>query len=155
MHTGIVRLLTVDDDAAFTRLIRLAFETRSGSYKWELAEAADGETAIAHVFGSGIGRRQPSPDIILLDWNLPRMSGDDVLVRFKEHPELRKVPILILSSSDSGEDINLAYSHYANGYLTKPASYEALESMVNGIEMFWINHAQLASPQFLAAAASR
>jgi CheY-like chemotaxis protein len=73
MNTGTVRLLIVDDNAAFIRLIRVAFEARSSPYKWELAEAFDGETALACVFGDEEDVTYSSPDLILPDWNLPKM----------------------------------------------------------------------------------
>ena len=96
--------------------------------------ARDGEEAVQLLL-----RNEPTaplPDLILLDWNLPKISGDEVLRRVKQHPDLRKIPILVFSSSDADADILSAYANHANGYITKPADYDALEAIVETIERF-------------------
>ena len=85
----------------------------------------------------------PLPDLVLLDWNLPRISGSEVLRRVKQHKKLRRLPVLVFSTSEAEEDIHAAYDDHANGYITKPGSSEALAAIVDTIERFWIAVAQL------------
>ncbi len=139
-----VRLLVVEDSAAYLELIRHAFLDRKGAHKWELTVAVDGEKALSIVLGDGntIGF---VPDLILLDWNLPKISGREVLQRVKAHAELRKIPILVFSSSDAERDIHEAYAHHANGYITKPKDLDVLFQIAEAIEAFWVAIAQLTS----------
>lgn len=85
----------------------------------------------------------PLPDRILLDWNLPRVTGAEVLRRVKQHRQLRRIPVLVFSSSEADRDIEAAYDSYANGYVTKPGNVDALAAIVETIERFWIAVAQL------------
>jgi CheY-like chemotaxis protein len=85
----------------------------------------------------------PLPDLILLDWNLPKVTGSEVLARIKEHPKLRPTPVLVFSSSEANKDIHAAYDNHANGYITKPDTADALGAIVETIERFWIAIAKL------------
>jgi CheY-like chemotaxis protein len=129
-----LRLLVVEDNPAYMYLIQKAFSDRE-SRSWELTIACDGEKAVQLLFKEDRDEA-PLPDLILLDWNLPKISGGEVLQRVKHHPDLRKIPILVLSSSDADADILSAYSNHANGYITKPGNYGALEAIVETIERF-------------------
>lgn len=139
-----VRLLVVEDNVGYLALIREAFALRKGPHKWDLTVAEDGEKALAQVLGDErtIGLL---PDIILLDWNLPKISGSEVLQQLKAHQELRKIPILVFSSSSADRDIHEAYSHHANGYITKPNDLNVLFQVAEAIESFWVAIAQLTS----------
>jgi two-component system, chemotaxis family, response regulator Rcp1 len=143
MRHRAVRLLVVEDSVAYLQLVRAAFLERASSRKWELTEAKDGEEAI-----SILSDRRPgsvAPDIILLDWNLPKVSGSEVLQWAKAHEELRKIPILIFSSSNVDRDVHEAYRHHANGYIIKPSDMNVLFKVAEAIETFWIAIAELTS----------
>ena len=79
----------------------------------------------------------PRPDLILLDLNLPRMNGHEVLTTLKESSDYRTIPIVVLSFSSDPEDIKEAYSHYANCYITKPREFKGFMRAVRSIEQFW------------------
>jgi two-component system, chemotaxis family, response regulator Rcp1 len=136
-----IRLLVVEDSPSFQYLIREAFGAR-GDILWELIVANDGEEAVRLLFEEE-NENIPLPNLILLDWNLPKIDGSEVLRRIKQHPRLLRIPVLVFSSSEAYEDIHAAYDNHANGYITKPASGEALADIVETIERFWIAIAQL------------
>jgi len=137
-----IRLLVVEDSPAYLYLIKRAFRDRAEDIRWDLVVATDGEEAVRLLFNEEKDR-SALPDIILLDWNLPTIGGDEVLRRVKQHEKLRKIPVLIFSSSDADEDIHSAYSRHANGYITKPGDNDALANIVEGIEKFWTAVVQL------------
>jgi CheY-like chemotaxis protein len=137
-----IRLLVVEDNDAFLYLIQKAFADRKGQIRWELTIAQDGQTALGSLFEEEVDSG-PLPDLILLDWNLPKVTGSEVLRRMKDHPKLRRIPVLVFSSSDADEDIHAAYDNHANGYITKPDTADALEAVVETIERFWIAIARL------------
>lgn len=136
-----IRLLVVEDSEAYLYLIQKAFSSREGIH-WELTVANDGEQAVKVLFGEE-RTNAPLPDLILLDWNLPKVSGSELLQRLKKHEKLRKIPVLVFSSSDADRDIHDAYDNHANGYITKPSSVEVLAQIVETIEEFWISVAKL------------
>jgi CheY-like chemotaxis protein len=127
-------LLVVEDSPAYLYLIQKAFSKRVGQTRWELKVAKDGGEAV-HMLFDEEGGIAPLPDLILLDWNLPNISGAEVLRRVKRHQELLKIPILVFSSSDSAADIHSAYAGHANGYITKPGDNDALGIIVESIEL--------------------
>ena len=138
-----IRLLVVEDSAGYLHLIQRAFRDRQGSIRWELSIAQDGEQALRLLFEEE-EESAPLPNLILLDWNLPKVSGDEVLRRIKEHQKLRRIPVLVFSSSEAEEDIHAAYDNHANGYITKPESNsDVLAAIVETIEEFWVAVAQL------------
>jgi two-component system, chemotaxis family, response regulator Rcp1 len=148
LHHRPVRLLVVEDNVDYLRLIREAFVNRRRRHKWELTVAADGEKALDLVLGEAKASRAflpDLPDLILLDWNLPRISGSEVLQRIKSHPERRKIPVLVFSTSDSERDIHEAYGNHANGYIIKPQDLDVLWQVAEAIEAFWVASAQLTS----------
>ncbi len=139
---NIIHLLVVEDSPAYLHLIQRAFHGRQGQFRWELTVAGDGERALELLFKEET-ENAPLPDLILLDWDLPKVSGDEVLRRVKEHPRLRRIPVLVFSSSEADKDIHAAYDSYANGYITKPDSMDVLATIVEAIERFWVVIAQL------------
>jgi CheY-like chemotaxis protein len=143
-----IRLLIVEDNPAYMYLIQKAFSSRANKTHWELTTAVDGEEAIRILF-SEEEENAPLPDLVLLDWNLPRISGGEVLRRLKQHRKLRRIPVLVFSSSEAEGDIHAAYDDYANGYITKPSGGAELEAIVETIEQFWIAVARL--PKVLRA----
>ena len=136
-----IRLLVVEDSPSFQFLIREAFRAR-GDIRWDLTVANDGEEAVRLLFEEE-DENAPLPNLILLDWNLPKIDGGEVLRRIKQHPRLLRIPVLVFSSSEADEDIHAAYDNHANGYITKPQTGEALADIVETIERFWISIAQL------------
>ena len=134
-QSGIAHLLVVDDSRAYLHLLRSAFLEHHGKTQWEVAVAEDGEEAMRQLFSEG---QQNLPDLILLAWNLPRIGGDEVLRRVKEHSRLRRIPVFVLSTSEADGDVQAAYDYHANGYITKPSSLERLEAMIETIERFWV-----------------
>src|SRR3984885_9067214 len=136
-----IRLLVVEDSPSFQFLIREAFRAR-GDIRWELIMANDGEEAVRLLFEEE-NENVPLPNLILLDWNLPKVSGNEVLQRIKLDDKLRRIPVLVFSSSEADDDIHAAYDNHANGYISKPPSAEALAAIVETIERFWIGVAQL------------
>ena len=139
--TRTIRLLVVEDVPSYLYLIQPAFQGRQGQIHWELTVAQDGEEALRVLFEEEY-ENAPLPNLILLDWNLPKVNGDEVLRSIKEHPKLRRIPVLVFSSSDDEEDIHAAYDNHANGYITKPES-AAIADVVEAIERFWVAVAHL------------
>jgi two-component system, chemotaxis family, response regulator Rcp1 len=136
-----IRLLVVEDSEGYLYLIQEAFRSREG-IRWELTVAHDGEQAVKLLFEEE-RTNAPLPDLILLDWSLPKISGSDVLQRIKKHEKLRKIPVLVFSSSEADRDVHDAYDNHANGYITKPGSVEVLAQIVETIEQFWIAVAKI------------
>ena len=136
-----IRLLVVEDSTSFQYLLQEAFRNR-GEISWKLTVASDGEEALRLLFEEE-NEDVPLPNLILLDWNLPKVSGSEVLQRVKQHDKLRRIPVLVFSSSEADEDIHTAYNNHANGYINKPRSSEALATIVETIERFWIGVALL------------
>jgi CheY-like chemotaxis protein len=131
-----VRLLVVEDDPGYRYLVQRAFSDRGEEIRWELTIARNGEEAL-HALFDDERESPPLPDLILLDWNLPKVSGGEVLRRVKGHQALRRIPVLIFSSSTSDQDMRAAYEEHANGYIVKPDGLDALDAIVEGIERFW------------------
>src|ERR1700676_1012922 len=94
----VIRLLVVEDSEGYSYLIQKAFSDRTEDIRWELTLAEDGEQAVRILFTEE-EESAPLPDLVLLDWNLPKLSGNEVLRRLKEHPKLRRIPVLVFSSS--------------------------------------------------------
>ena len=137
-----IRLLVVEDDPAYLYLIRKAFSSRAERTRWELTTAVDGQQAV-HILFEEEMENIALPDLVLLDWKLPKVSGMEVLRKLKQHESLRRIPVLVFSSSSEQTDIHAAYDDHANGYLTKPAGYDTLAAIVESIEHFWVEVAQI------------
>src|SRR4051794_29572074 len=110
-----------------------------------LSVARDGEEALRRVRLEGEHRDAPRPDLILLDLNLPRKDGREVLRELKQSPdpELRRIPIVVLTTSARERDINAAYEQRANAYVTKPVDLDEFVSLVKAIEGFWMSFVKL------------
>ena len=134
-------LLVVEDSEPYLYLIQRAFRDRR-EIRWNIMVAKDGEQALKISFDEE-RTNAPLPDLILLDWNLPKISGNEVLRRIKEPEKLRNIPVLVFSSSVAEEDIQSAYNNHANGYITKPNAPDVLAAIVETIEQFWVLVARL------------
>jgi two-component system, chemotaxis family, response regulator Rcp1 len=109
----------------------------------QLHVAADGVEAMAFLRQEGVHVQAPRPDLILLDLNLPRMDGREVLAHIKEDDSLKLIPTVILTTSDAEKDIVKSYQLQANCYLTKPVQLDAFESLVTSINDFWLTKVKL------------
>jgi CheY-like chemotaxis protein len=100
--------------------------------------ATDGEVAMAFLRRQGPYADAPRPDLILLDLNMPRMDGREVLREVKADPSLKAIPVVVLTTSAAEADILKSYELHANAYVTKPVAFDAFLSAVRGIEDFWL-----------------
>jgi len=98
----------------------------------------DGEEAVQFLRRQGDYAAAPRPDLILLDLNMPRMSGQEVLALVKQHPDWKRIPVVIMTSSDNEADILAAYDHHVNCYVTKPIDLDKFMEVVKSIEDFWL-----------------
>ena len=131
-----LQLLLVEDNPGDVRLTREAFREVDGSI--QLHVARDGVEAMAFLKREGAHIEAPRPDFILLDLNLPRMDGREVLAHIKADESLHTIPTVILTTSDADADILKSYELNANAYLKKPVTLEAFESLVKSINDFWL-----------------
>ena len=113
-----------------------------------LSVARDGEEALRRVRLEGEHQNIPRPDLILLDLNLPRKDGREVLRELKQNPdpELRRIPVVVLTTSSLERDVLAAYEQHANAYITKPVDLDQFASVVNAIEAFWLSAVRLPDP---------
>ena len=136
-----VDVLLVEDSPGDVRLTREAFREANPAVR--LHVASDGVEAMAFLRQEGAHVDAPRPDFILLDLNLPRMDGREVLAHIKEEDGLRTIPTVILTTSEADADILKSYELNANAYLRKPVTLEAFESLVRSINDFWLTKVML------------
>jgi CheY-like chemotaxis protein len=134
-RTEPVRILVVDDDPADVLMIEEALE-QSGVEK-TIDVVSDGEEAIAFLHRSGRHVTAVRPDMILLDLNMPRMDGRQVLSQVKADPDLRTIPIVVLTTSNADTDILSSYRLQANAYVTKPIDLDEFNAVVRHIDEFF------------------
>jgi len=140
-----LQVLLVEDSPGDVRLTREAFRDADPSI--HLHVASDGVEAMAFLRHEGPHVNAPRPDLILLDLNLPKMDGREALVHIKKDDNLKAIPIVILTTSDSEADIVTSYQLHANCYLTKPVRLEAFETLVKSINDFWLTTVKLPQPR--------
>jgi CheY-like chemotaxis protein len=136
-----IEVLLVEDSPGDVRLTREAF--RDANVSIRLHVASDGVEAMAFLRRQDEHIHAPRPDLILLDLNLPRMDGREVLAQVKEDPSLKTIPTVILTTSEAEADIMKSYELQANAYLSKPVQLDAFESLVNSIKDFWLTRVKL------------
>jgi two-component system, chemotaxis family, response regulator Rcp1 len=134
-------VLLVEDSPGDVRLTQEAFHDADPSI--ELHVATDGVEAMAFLRRQGIHAKATRPDFILLDLNLPRMDGREVLALIKENEDLKTIPTVILTTSDAEADIMTSYQLRANCYLSKPVQLEEFEGLVKSINDFWLTTVKL------------
>jgi chemotaxis family two-component system response regulator Rcp1 len=134
-------VLLVEDNPGDVRLTLETFREANKSVRLHLA--ADGVEAMAFLRREGPYALAPRPVLILMDLNLPRMDGREVLAEVKGDIDLKTIPIVILTTSDSESDITRSYQLQANCYLTKPVRLEEFESLVRSVNDFWLTKAKL------------
>ena len=130
-----IEVLLVDDNPADVRLTREAL--KEGRVANRLSVAGDGVEALAFLRNQDPYRSAPRPDLILLDLNLPRMNGREVLAEIKKDTRLRRIPVVVLSTSKAEDDLHHAYDLHANCYVTKPVNLDQFLALVKSISDFW------------------
>ena len=138
-----VEILLVEDNAGDVRLAREGL--RECKLLNNLSVASDGVKALAFLRRQGEHAQAPRPDLIMLDLNLPRKDGREVLREIKEDEELKRIPVVVLTTSKAEEDILKSYSLHANCYVTKPLAIEQFITVVQAIETFWFTIVKLPS----------
>ena|ERR1700722_6096908 len=136
-----LEVLLVEDSPGDVRLTQEAFRDARASI--HLHVASDGIEAMAFLKHEGTQDNTPRPDFILLDLNLPKMDGREVLARIKEDDILQTIPVVILTTSDAEVDVMKSYQLQANCYLVKPVQLEAFITLVKSINDFWLTKATL------------
>lgn len=142
-----IRILLVEDCAADVRLIREAL--KETPVQVSMTVARDGVEAMETLKLSESSQVE-RPDLILLDLNLPRMNGREVLTQVKSSPSLKQIPVLVMTSSRADEDISAAYALNANCYITKPCDLSEYVNVVRAIEDFWFTVATLPDSEKVA-----
>jgi len=136
-----IEVLLVEDNPGDVRLAREAFRDVNRSIQVHLA--SDGVQALEFLRRQGGHLHAPRPDLILLDLNLPKMNGREVLAKIKSDDSLKMIPTIVLSSSETDADVLISYQLQANCYLRKPAQWDAFDSIVMSINTFWLTKAKL------------
>jgi CheY-like chemotaxis protein len=136
-----IEVLLVEDSDADVELVSLALEEVAASGR--LHVVGDGDKAIAFLRREGIYTRAVRPDLILLDLNLPRKHGCEVLAEIKADNDLSRIPVVILTSSRNPEDVMKAYEFHANCYIVKPFTFDHFINTLKAIEEFWCRLATL------------
>jgi CheY-like chemotaxis protein len=138
-----IEILLVEDSESDVVLTQALF--KDAKVINNLSVARDGEEALRRVRLEGEHRDAPRPDLILLDLNLPRKDGREVLRELKQSPdpELRRIPVIVLTTSVLERDVLAAYEQHANAYIAKPIDLDQFASVVNAIEAFWLSVVRL------------
>ena len=136
MNPAPINILLVEDNPADIRLTQEAL--KENKLKVNLHLAMDGVEAMAFLKKQNKYAKMPTPDLILLDLNMPRKDGREVLKEIKEDPLLRTIPVVVLTISQSEEDILLTYKYHVNCYIRKPLDLDKFIEVVKHIESFWL-----------------
>jgi two-component system response regulator len=135
-----VELLLVEDDPGDVLMTREALD--EGPLPNNLSVVGNGIDAMAFLRREGQYADAPRPDLLLLDLNLPRKDGREVLAEIKSDPELRRIPVVILTTSESADDITRTYDLHANAYITKPVDFEDFARVVRAVDSFFTDLAK-------------
>ena len=141
MNSNTIEILLVEDNPGDARLTLEAF--KEGKVINNLSVVNDGVEALAFLRRQGQYANAVTPDLILLDLNLPKMDGRQVLAAIKADPKLMNIPVVVLTTSASQDDIARAYSSHANCYITKPVDLDQFLRVVQSIESFWLSLVKL------------
>lgn len=136
-----VEILLVEDNPGDVRLMVEAL--KEGKVLNNLSVAEDGAEALAFLRREGEYAQATRPDLILLDLNLPKKDGRGVLAEIKQDPKLRRIPVVILTTSQAEQDILKSYELHANCYITKPVDLDQFITVVKSIEDFWLTIVKL------------
>ncbi|TVQ54982.1 MAG: response regulator [Phycisphaerales bacterium] len=133
---SLIDILLIEDNPGDVRLIREVLQ--EGKILNQVTVLDDGEMAIQHFEALGADSNSNWPHLILLDLNLPKINGTEVLEWLKDHARFKRIPVIILTSSKSEEDVVRSYNLHANCFITKPVGLEQFMSVVRSIEHFWL-----------------
>ena len=136
-----IDVLLVEDDPGDVLMTREAFEENKVANR--LAVVSDGESAMAFLRKQGQFVDAPTPDLVLLDLNLPRMDGREVLAAMKSDDNLRSIPVVVLTTSEAEEDVLRSYALHANAYVTKPVDFQRFIDVVRQIDDFFVQVVRL------------
>lgn len=136
-----IDILLVEDNPGDVRLTREAFSEVSTDTT--LHAVSDGDKALKFLAQRTGESSPPSPDLVLLDLNLPRMGGLEFLETIQDDPDIPNLPVLVLTSSEAAEDVRESYQKSANAYLTKPTDPDEFVSIAQAVENFWFNRVAL------------
>ncbi len=131
-----IEILMIEDNPGDVRLAREAL--RDGRLRNALSVATDGVEGLAFLHKEGVYSTAPTPDLVLLDLNLPKKDGKTVLAEIKADAALRRIPVVVLTSSESEEDVVRSYDLQANCYIVKPVDLTQLISVIQRLEQFWL-----------------
>ena len=145
INEKLIDILLVEDNPGDVRLTREAL--KEGKVLNNLHVAEDGVEALEFLRKEGRFSAADRPDIIFLDLNLPRKDGREVLAEVKSDPELRSIPVVILTTSKAEEDVVRTYDLHANCYITKPVDLDQFITVVQSVEEFWFNIVRLPPPE--------
>lgn len=134
-------LLIIEDNPGDVRLLEEAFRELQANIHIQVAR--DGAEGLEMLLDSNQHHTRKRPDLILLDLNLPKISGHDVLTRLKSNPLTSRIPIIVLTSSRAESDVRRAYESHANAYLKKPSTLDGLLAAAQDIKNFWMETATL------------
>jgi chemotaxis family two-component system response regulator Rcp1 len=143
MNSRAIEILLVEDNPGDARLTLEAF--KEGKVINNLSVVTNGVDALAYLRREGQYANASVPDLVLLDLNLPRMDGRELLATIKEDTNLKAIPVVVLTTSASQDDIARAYGHHANCYITKPVDLDQLLRVVQSVESFWLSLVKLPS----------
>ncbi len=131
-----INILLVEDNPGDVRLTQEVL--KEGKIRNTLNVVMDGEEALQYLHKEGKYANIELPDIILLDLNLPKIDGREVLEQIKKDPKLKRIPVIVLTTSDAQNDIMKVYDNHGNCYITKPVDFDQFINVVKSIEDFWL-----------------
>lgn len=138
-----IRILQAEDSAGDAELTRIALS--EGEIPSELHHVRDGIEALAFLRKEPPYEDAPRPDLVLLDLNMPRLGGREVLMAIKSDPLLCSIPVIVLTTSKAAEDVSRSYELHVNSYVRKPLDFDQFVAVMQSIEQFWIGTAELPS----------
>jgi len=141
MSVRVIEILLVEDNPGDVRLIIEAF--KEGKILCNLSVVGDGVEALQYLNREEKYENSPRPDIIMLDLNLPRKDGRQVLEEIKSDERFKRIPVMVLTTSSAEEDILRSYNLHANCYITKPVDLDQFMNLVKSIENFWLTIVRL------------
>jgi CheY-like chemotaxis protein len=141
MPSSQFEILLVEDNPADALLTREAFT--ESKLRHRLWTVGDGEEAIRFLRGTGKYSGAPRPDVVLLDLNLPKKDGRELLAEMKQDESLRQIPVIVLTTSQAEQDVHRAYKLHANCYLTKPIDVDEFIGKIRSLEEFWLSIVRL------------
>jgi CheY-like chemotaxis protein len=139
--TRLIEILLVEDNPGDVRLAQEAL--KEGKVRNRMSVAYDGVEALRFLRREGEYADAPRPDLILLDLNLPRKNGREVIKEIKEDPDLKRIPVVVLTISQNEKDIIDTYNNHANCYIVKPVDFDKFIGVIRAVEDFWLEVVRL------------